>query len=95
MEDVKGRKTTVYNFAFIYGMPRGAIGNLFESPTDEFGLEKRGASKLLSFADVAQISVAPDHRFRRLSKDFELLTASSEAFILIAASRLLISPFAA
>ena len=35
------------------------------------------------------------HRFRRLSKDFEFLTASSEAFILIAASRLLILRLAA
>ena len=31
------------------------------------------------------------HRFRRLSKDFEFRTDSSEAFILIAASRLLLS----
>ena len=35
------------------------------------------------------------HRFRRLSKDFEFRTDSSEAFILIAASRLLISRLAA
>ena len=31
------------------------------------------------------------HHFRRLSKDYEFLTASSEAFILIAASRLLLA----
>lgn len=31
------------------------------------------------------------HQFRRLSKDYEFLTHSSEAFILIAAARLLIS----
>ena len=35
------------------------------------------------------------HRFSRLSKDFEFRTDSSEAFILIAASRLLISRLAA
>ena len=35
------------------------------------------------------------HRFRRLSKDFEFRTHSSEAFILIAAARLLISRLAA
>ena len=35
------------------------------------------------------------HRFRRLSKDFEFRTDSSEAFILIAAARLLLSRLAA
>ncbi len=35
------------------------------------------------------------HRFRRLSKDFEFRTDSSEAFIFIAAARLLISRLAA
>ena len=35
------------------------------------------------------------HRFRRLSKDYEFRTDSSEAFILIAASRLLIARLAA
>ena len=35
------------------------------------------------------------HRFRRLSKDFEFRTDSSEAFILIAAARVLISRLAA
>ena len=34
------------------------------------------------------------HQFRRLSKDYEFLTDSSEAFILIAAARLLISRLA-
>ncbi len=34
------------------------------------------------------------HRFRRLSKDFEFRTDSSEAFILIAAARLLLSRLA-
>ena len=31
------------------------------------------------------------HNFRRLSKDYEFLTASSEAFILIAASKILLA----
>lgn len=34
------------------------------------------------------------HNFRRLSKDYEFLTSSSEAFILIASSKILISRLA-
>lgn len=61
VEDTRGRKITVSNLAFFYGVPKGTFGmNFDDNATDEFEFVKGGKATLISFSNVAQISVGSD-----------------------------------